>query len=413
MRTHIVNLLRWSQKYTKTDMTYLAKGGTWVLFAQGLVFLLSFLLIWVFANLLSPELYGQYKFLTTALTLLAITTLPGMNTAIVRAVAKGNSGIIPKALRTRVRFGLIGTAFAFILASYYFIQDNHTLGWLFILTALFVPFYQSYAIAPFYHNGRKDYRNYTTSAVVRRAVIVLSTIAAIIISKNIFVILAAYLVSTAVANFAVYIYTIKRFPLSDSEDEETIPYGKKLSLMTAISTISGHVDKIALWYLAGSAQVAIYAMVIALPNEIRSAFANIGILALPKMANRGKAELRESMLRKLSIYFLASIPVVLAYVFFSSYLFNLFLPQYAEYVHYSQIASLFILTTPSVLLIQYFHATLNARALYINQFILPILVIILFFILIPIFGILGAIFALLGKQMFGFLILLFLFIKDW
>jgi len=29
MRSKIINLLRWTQKYTKTDIVYVVKGGSW------------------------------------------------------------------------------------------------------------------------------------------------------------------------------------------------------------------------------------------------------------------------------------------------------------------------------------------------------------------------------------------------
>lgn len=35
LQHRIYKLLRWSQRYTRTDMVYLAKGGTWLSLAQG------------------------------------------------------------------------------------------------------------------------------------------------------------------------------------------------------------------------------------------------------------------------------------------------------------------------------------------------------------------------------------------
>ena len=99
-------ILNWSEKYTKTDMTYLAKGGFWLLLSQVLLFALSFGLLWVFANYLDPEVYGQYRFFTTAVGLLAIASLPGMHTATIRAVARGYSGLLPQILHTRLRWSV-------------------------------------------------------------------------------------------------------------------------------------------------------------------------------------------------------------------------------------------------------------------------------------------------------------------
>lgn len=382
------------------------------MFAQGGVFILSFVLVWVFANLLSPEVYGQYRFLVTIVSILALTSLPGMTTAIIRAVARGHSGTIPHAVHTRVRYGLLGSLGAVIGASYYFWQGNAELGYLFILIAVFVPLYQSFAVATHYHNGRKDFKNYTTIAVIRRAIIVLATIAAIILSQNIFIILGTYLISTALVNYWFYRRAIRRFPVSDSVDPDAVHYGKQLSIMSAAGAIANHFDKIALWYLAGPIQVAVYTIVVSLPRELASAFGNIGILALPKMAARSITELRESLLRKIFVYFLAVLPVALLYVVVAPYIFAIFLPQYVEYVQYSQLAAGVVLLTPVALLMQYMQATMHTRALYALQFVLPVIAIALYAGLIPWLGILGAVLALLGKKASGFFLLLWYFVTD-
>jgi len=40
-------ILKWSEQYTKTDMTYLAKGGSWLFGSQVINFGLAFGLLWV------------------------------------------------------------------------------------------------------------------------------------------------------------------------------------------------------------------------------------------------------------------------------------------------------------------------------------------------------------------------------
>jgi O-antigen/teichoic acid export membrane protein len=130
------------------------------------------------------------------------------------------------------------------------------------------------------------------------------------------------------------------------------------------------------------------------------------------MANRDKTTLRISLLRKMLIFFLASLPITLAYMFAAPLIFQFFLPQYLDYVFLSQVASVLILLTPITLLIQYFQATMHTRALYAMQFILPAVLIGLFFLLIPSLGALGAILATIGRQIAGFFLLLYYFLTD-
>jgi len=412
IKTYTYDILKWSERYTRTDMVHLTKGSFWLLLSQVLLFALSFGLLWVFANFLDPATYGQYRFFTTAIALLAIASLPGMHTATIRAVARGYSGLLPQILKTRLRWSVLGVLTAFGAAGYYFWQGDTTMGSLFIITALFVPFYQSFTLYNSYLVGRQDYRRFTPVVVVQKIVIVLATITAIFLTQNIFIILGTYLASTSVANALLYFYTIHRWPLNDQTDTETIPYGKKLSFMSAISAVAGQLDKIALWYLTGPVAVAAYTIASALPKEVAGAFSQIGVLALPKMAGRDKSALRASLLRKTLIFFLASIPVTAAYVLAAPLIFQLFLPQYVEYVFLSQVASALILLTPLTLLVQYFQATMHTRALYAMQFVLPAVLIALFFLLIPQYGALGAVLATIGRQVAGFFLLLYFFLTD-
>ncbi len=412
MKSNFINLLKWSQKYTKTDMVDLVHGSFWVTLAQGLVFIASFVLVWVCANFFTPEAYGEYRFLTTIVALLSLASLPGMTTAIVRAVARGHSGVIPEVVSMRVRWGLWATLAASIGAGYYFLQGNIELGLSFLCIALLVPFYQSYAVTNFYHNGRKDYKNYTLFTTIRRSTIVVATILAIVLTQNVFATLVVYLATTAAINYILYRYTIFRFPLSGTTDAETIAYGKKLSLMSILSAASSQLDKVALWYFAGPAPVAIYSIATAAPKEIASAFGNVGVLALPKMASRDKRQLRQSLLRKTFIYFMAAVPLTVVYIYSAPFLFYAFLPQYVDYVFYSQLSSALILLTPLILLTQYFSATMHTKAMFTMQFVLPAVLIGLYALLIPPFGVVGAVLALIGRQIAAGILLLGFFLFD-
>jgi hypothetical protein len=55
---------------------------------------------------------------------------------------------------------------------------------------------------------------------------------------------------------------------------------------------------------------------------------------------------------------------------------------------------------------------MHTRALYSMQFILPVVLIGLFFILIPPFGALGAVLATIGRQVASFFLLLYFFLTD-
>ena len=86
LRQKTYNLLRWSEKYTKTDMVYLTKGGFWLTFAY-IIFLSSgFILTIAFANLLPKDVFGTYKFVISISGVLLVTSLTGINSTLKQSI---------------------------------------------------------------------------------------------------------------------------------------------------------------------------------------------------------------------------------------------------------------------------------------------------------------------------------------
>jgi O-antigen/teichoic acid export membrane protein len=92
LKEKAVRALRWSQKYTKTDMVYLAKGGGWLSIGQVVEKLSALGLAIAFANLIPQETYGTYKYIISLGGIIAIFTLSGLRTAVTQAVARGYEG---------------------------------------------------------------------------------------------------------------------------------------------------------------------------------------------------------------------------------------------------------------------------------------------------------------------------------
>ena len=143
IKRKIYYLLRKSQKYTKTDMVYLAKGGSWLTFGQIISTIAAFLSALAFANLLPRETYGTYKYILSIVSILTASTLSGINKALFRSIARGREGPFVPALKTKIKWGLLGGLASIVLAGYYYINGNITLTISFLIAAIFLPFMDS------------------------------------------------------------------------------------------------------------------------------------------------------------------------------------------------------------------------------------------------------------------------------
>ncbi|MCX6819778.1 MAG: hypothetical protein NT019_00590 [Candidatus Adlerbacteria bacterium] len=99
--------LRWTEKYTKADMVYVATSNFWIVAPRFLLLFIGMGLTVAFANLLPPALYGTYKYVIAASGFVAAFSLNSMNQSAMRSVARGNIGVVPGLIRTSMIWSLL------------------------------------------------------------------------------------------------------------------------------------------------------------------------------------------------------------------------------------------------------------------------------------------------------------------
>ncbi len=415
MRKKIKNisykLLRKTEKYTKTDMVYLAKGGSWLTFGQIVSSASAFLLAIAFANLLPMETYGTYKFILSLSALLVIPTLVGMDTAVVRAVARGSEGTIIPAFKTKVRWGLLGGLASLALAGYYYFQEDTILTFSFLIAAIFIPFMDPAAIYESYLGGKKLF---SFSAKYRSIIRIIATavmITVLFLSDNIFYVILAYFIPYSLLRYIFLKIALKKFAPNKNIDPKAISYGKHLSLISVIGTITGNIDKILLWHFLGAIQLATYSFALSPVNQVKSAFKNLRPLSMPKLSQGSMAKLKITLPKKIFKLFLIILPIVILYIIFAPLLFRIFFSQYISSINYSRVFAFSLLLYPMTFFNYALTAQMKKRQLYIASTITNISQIILLLILLPLYGIWGAIFVLLATVFIRSIINFYLFKK--
>ena len=389
------SLLRKSEKWTKTDMVYLTKGGSILTFAKVFSSITSFVLSIAFANLLLKDTYGTYQYVISILGILLIPSLGGMSDALTRAVAKGHEGSIKKSLFTKIKWGTIGSVMSLVVSLYYLYNNNNLLGLIFLIIAPLIPFVECFAVAGSILSGRKLFKQSTLLFILFKAINVFSIIAALFLTKNLIIIVLVYLISIIIARIFNYFYILKKFKPNNKEDPTTINYGKHLSLMDVVGTIIDNLDRIILWHYIGAAGVAVYSLSKAPINQVRSALNPISNLALPKFSGQDNRVLKKTLPNKIFKLSLLLVPIVIIYIILAPFLYKLFYPNYLESVKYSILYAFTLLIYP----FRFFGTSILAqgdkKSLYKLKIIPPLTRVILYFILIPTFKIYGAIYAFL------------------
>ncbi len=411
IRAKVVALLLWSQKYTRTDMRYLAKGGFWVGFAQTFNGILSLVLVVAFANLLPKETYGLYRYILSIVAMLNIFTLSGMNNAVSRAVAKGDEGVLRPAVIYQLKWNLLMLVASWILGGYYFFKDDLTLALSLFILGTFVPCTLAFNTYGSYLDGKKQFKMAYSLSVLATFVYSAGMLLTLFVTDAVVWMVAVYAITTFVPSIVFYIYTLYKFkPPVGGDVIDTLKYGRELTYLRFIEPIVSQIDKIILAHFWGSAQLATYALALAVPNRASLFIKSWVAIGFPKFAEKTFAEINQVFWRRIVQGMLIGSMVTIAYMLISPYLFKYLLPQYIDGVFYSQLLSLnFITAIPN----RYISLLFTSQRLSLVLFNRAIVISIITAVMYIVFGIWGGLFGLVLANVLLALISLVLNLTLW
>lgn len=398
LKTKLYNFLRWSEKYTKTDMVYLAHGGFWLSSGYIITLIKGFVISILMANLLTKENYGYYKFILSIFATISIFGLQGLSTAITQSVAINNDGIVKKTIKTALKWSWIGSVFLLIFAFYYFTKNNLTFTLSFLVLAISFPLY---SISGYYGAilaGKKKFNIQTKYYSIYSLISFLALALAIIISKNVFWIVFAFIASDIIVG-NIFNLKVKKFLKNKSIEKNSINYGIKLSAINLMGAIAQNIDKVILPILLSYQDLAVYSIALVIPEQIKNLFKNILPLTMPKFASTNiNYESKQKIFSYILKIAVLIIPLIIIYWYLAEFIFKLIYPQYAESVAYSKIFSLSLLTIPTILIDSLFYAKKKTKIIFKNNFINSISQIIITILLTYYYGLWGLIIARLSSR---------------
>jgi O-antigen/teichoic acid export membrane protein len=405
------NLLRWSEKFFKTDMVYLFKGGLWINTSTIIGSLTSLALAIAYAKLLPKEDYGLYKYALSIVGLLSLVAMPGINTAIYRSISLGAEGSFREALKLKLRWGALAALAGFLVAGYYFINGNNILAIGIAVASLFVPFREAVLLANVIISGKKKFKDMGIYNSIQQILLALTLISALFFFKKIVIFLIIYFIAYFISDFLFYLKVTSKYKLNDKIDPEMKNFSKHMSLLNIIGAISDQLDKILMWHFFGAKELAIYSFATIPTTQIKGYLKSIFTLAFPKLAVQNDEITKKTLPAKIFKLTLIVAVGIIAYIFLAPFFYKLLFPQYLESINYSRLYFLTLLFFPVTTINQLLIARAKKRDLYMVQFLTPAVKIISLIALVPIMGIYGAIYAQFIATMAGAILLYYFFRK--
>lgn len=385
------------------------KNAVYVTAGRVVAFAASLTAVMVMAAHVPREVVGSYNYLMATLGILSLFTLPGMNSALVRAVAQGNDGSVWPMLKVRLRWGVLSALGTALIGAGFLFADNHQIGWAFIASSPFVPISGTFgSLATNFWQGKKRFGLSSIVTITYFTTIALASIPIFIFSDDlIFIAASVAFVNAAVSS--ILFLTIRRHA-TGTHSPESLSLGFHLTAMQVLRTVSENLDRIFVWWLLGPVATAIHAFAAA---PVMKAFhlLPIGTVTLPHLStHKHTDELKRSVLRKTFLLFLLITPLVVLGIMLAPFLFSLAFPNYPESVVYFQIMFTCVIFAPVGLLRSALTAFQKTRELYISEICTHgVKFVALFGLGIP-FGLLGIAWSapLIGAFEFALLLVLFL-----
>lgn len=398
------NSLSWLQRFTKTDIRYLLRGGFWLSVGRVLSAVSAFLVSVAFANLLPQETYGTYRFVLSVAGVLSAFTLPAMGTALIRAVARGMDGSVRRALEVRVKVGALGAIVGLLIGLYYFIQGNYVLAIANLIVAVFLPFFDTFTIINFYLQGKRNFRLEAIYDSVTKILSALALVGVAFLTTDLFFLLIAYFGSYTLFRGLTYWHLVRNIDRDAPKDPEMVPYGTHLSVMGLSGLIATHIDKILLFQHIGAVEVALYAIATAIPENARGIVKSFSVLLTPKFAKDSDEEITnriKALWRKMALISGVLIAGTLIYFPLAPYIYGLLFPTYPEAVLLSQISMIGLVTGIGAIPMMLLQSQKKTGPLYGLVGVNTVIQLGLLVALIPFFGVWGAIW---GRLISSFLI---------
>ncbi len=401
----LARLLRWSERYTRLDMVYLASGSFWITVAQVGSNVLSLVILIAFANLLPKETYGIYRYILSIAALLNIFSLTGMKSSVARAVAIGEDGALRAAVRYQLKWGALMFLAFCALAGYYFLKDNSLFGISFLVLGVFTPATIALSIYGAYLEGKKEFRLASIFTVLSTAVYGAGMIAALLYSGEIVWLITAYAGATFLSTLIFYALTLKLFRPPPAARTEALSYGKELTLIGLMDVVVSQIDKIIVAHFWGPAQLAVYSLAMAVPSRATTAVKNLVGLGSPKFATKTPAEINRTFYLRVLQGALFGALMTLGYVLVAPHFFYYVLPQYLDAVLYSQILAIgFIFAIPNRLVSLLLISQKLSKTIFTNNLVQNLVRVALYVVLGTYGGVMGLVLAFVAMSALGMLI---------
>jgi O-antigen/teichoic acid export membrane protein len=275
---------------------------------------------------------------------------------ITQEIAKGNLNFYTTAAKNVFYSSLLGTIVSLVLSGYYLFNQNYTLGLGLLLIGLATPFLNKYLLATSFFFGQKEFKQNAKLVLIPDIISAIFLVIVSYFNSSALVLLFTYLTTNLIGNLIIHRKITSKLStdtntekfslwnLLKNFDKDSIHY----SAMNMIAVVGINLDKLLIFTVIGSKELAIFFFAQAIPLQARGMLRIIHNLTFPKFIDKeiNFYKVNRSILGLLLFGLLG----VVSYILVAPVLFSLLFPQYLSSVYLTQLYSLSIIVYPAIYL---------------------------------------------------------------
>jgi hypothetical protein len=241
-------------------------------------------------------------------------------------------------------------------------------------------------------NGKKRYGAFTAYHVGLQTVVTGATVTALILSQNFVVVLVVNLATRGLGQL-ICVGLVWRTRTNDNVEGDFTAFGNRLSALSALGSVSFHLDRVLIGSTFALAIMADYNLAAILTNPLRNLGVMVNRLIFPKMLNQSGRQFARKVFAK-SFYLIALLAGTGAAFYFAfPFLLNWVFPKYTGIAGYANWMMAAELVAVLVIYLETYYLSQDKllRTYYFVNFARPILILVCLPIALFVWGLYGAI----------------------
>jgi len=360
---------------------------------SGLQRILGLATTYFLVRALSQESYGEYNFILSAMVVLSLFSLPGLNNSIMQSVARGNPGTYREALPLSFFSSFLGSLVLGGFGVWYVSHNNNELASSFFLAAALFPFANGLDKWASIKLGKEEFASIARlrgSASLLTSLLIIAGI--YLVPGNIFVPIGILLLVKAIQNLIMTYTSIRKIGKDQPTETGSLAYGVKTSFYGGIGLAAKHIDKFLIFYFLSPASMAIYVAAQRFPELVKQLIKTLATVIAPRFAKHEFYTKRLDFFIKIFSVSAAAVLVLFAFTLLPWLVVLIFGESYAEAVPYSQALMCTVAIAGSVpLRIRFIKSKLDERSFRKITLIRSAIQIVSNAIFIPTIGLAGAV----------------------